>query len=251
MDGTFKKRLARGDVQIGTIVTLPLPEIGEIYTRAGFDWLFVDLEHSALSVRDAQTILQAASPTPCIVRVPAVDETWIKKALDIGASGLVVPMIRSAGDAARVVQLSKYPPDGIRGVGLARAHGYGATFQDYVSTANNGIAVIIQIEHIDAVNHIEEIAAVKGIDGWFVGPFDLSASMGKPGSTTAPDVLDAIGRVKEAAKRAKVPRGIYCSTVEAAATYIREGYAFLVVGIDTVLIAETARQLADRLKEAT
>lgn len=251
MDDTFKKKLTGGGLQIGTIVTLPLPEIGKIYARAGFDWLFVDLEHSALSVRDAQALLQAASPTPCIVRVPAGDETWIKKALDIGASGLVVPLIKSAEDAAGTVRLCKYPPEGVRGVGLARAHGYGATFREYVSTANDRIAVIIQIEHIAAVERIEEIAAVKGIDGWFIGPYDLSASMGKPGATTDPDVLDAIGRVKEAAKRAKVPLGTFCSTLETAEACAREGcYAFLVVGIDTMLIAQTAQRIAHRLKEA-
>ncbi len=103
----------------------------------------------------------------------------------------------------------------------------------------------------EQLERIEEIAAVKGIDGWFIGPYDLSASMGKPGATTDPDVLEAIGRVKEAAIRAKVPLGIYCSTGEAAETCAGEGYAFLVVGIDTVLIAQTARQIAHRLKEAT
>ena len=249
MKGTFKEGLQQGNALIGTIITIPAPEVGEIFAGAGFDWLFVDLEHSTLSVREAQTILQAASPTPCITRVPANDEVWIKKALDIGSAGLVIPMIRSAEDAKKAVRLCKYPPEGARGVGLARAHGYGAKFQEYVSAANDELAVIIQIEHIDAVNDIEEIVRIQGIDGWFIGPYDLSASMGKPGATTAPDVLDAIQKVKETARKANLPLGIFCSTIEAARSYMRDGYAFLVVGIDTALIAQTAKQMVGSLKE--
>jgi 2-keto-3-deoxy-L-rhamnonate aldolase RhmA len=249
MDDTFKKRLKGSDALIGSIITIPSPEVGEIFARAGFDWLFVDLEHSTLSVREAQTILQAASPTPCIVRVPANDEVWIKKALDIGSAGLVIPLIKSVGDAEKAVRLCKYPPEGSRGVGLARAHGYGAAFQEYVSGANEDLTVIIQIEHIDAVDHIDEIAKVKGIDGWFVGPYDLSASMGMPGATTAPEVLSAIGKVKKAAEQAKLAIGIYCSTGEAAKAYIRDGYAFVTIGIDTLLMNGAARDLVGRVKE--
>ncbi len=182
MNKSFKNNLTAGDLLISTIVTLPSPEIIEILCGSEFDWLFIDLEHSALSIRDAQVILQAASiQTPCLIRVPNLDEIWIKKVLDIGPAGIIIPQVQTAEQAKLAVQLCKYPPEGVRSVGIARAQGYGPKFQEYVSTANKNTAVVIQIEHKDAVNNIDDIVKVPGIDCLFVGPYDLSASMEKPG----------------------------------------------------------------------
>jgi 2-dehydro-3-deoxyglucarate aldolase len=118
MNASFKQKLNRGDLLIGTIMTLASPEIGEIYSRCGFDWLFIDMEHSALSIREAQTLLLAAGQTPCAVRVPCIDETRIKKALDGGAAGVIIPQVNSAEEASRAVRLCKYPPEGSRGAGV-------------------------------------------------------------------------------------------------------------------------------------
>jgi len=127
----FRTRLKRGDLLAGTLVSLPSPEIAEILAEAGFDWLFVDLEHSTLDVRSAQTVLQAVGGrVDCLLRVPLNDEIWIKKALDTGAAGIIVPQVNSADDARRAVRYSKYPPQGARSAGMARAHGYGALSQD-------------------------------------------------------------------------------------------------------------------------
>ena len=139
MNLNFKQKLARGDLLVGSIITMPAPEISEIICEAGFDWLFIDLEHSVMGVKEAQVLLQAASPnTACLVRVPAIDEVWIKKVLDIGPAGIIIPQVKTAEQVARVVQLCKYPPQGVRSVGIARAHGYGQKFQEYVAASRFG-----------------------------------------------------------------------------------------------------------------
>jgi len=249
MEDSFRSKLSQGELLIGTITTLPSPEIAEILCLSGFDWLFVDLEHSAMSIKDAQVVLQAAAPRiPCVIRVPANDEAWIKKALDIGACGIIVPQARTSEDAEISVRLCKYPPDGIRGVGIARAQGYGLNFQQYIESANAETAVIIQIEHIDAVNNIESILKVTGIDCLFIGPYDLSASMGKTGNITDPDVQAAILHVKNCARNANVPLGIFGATSEAVNPFIRSGYTLIAVGIDTMMIANAAKTIMDSLK---
>lgn len=250
MAAVLKNKLSRGELLIGTIITLPSPEIAEIYSKSGFDWLFIDLEHSVLSLKDAQIILQAASPrTPCLVRVPNMDEVWIKKALDIGAAGIIVPQIKTAEEAQKVVRLCKYPSDGLRSVGIARAHGYGENFQEYVAAANADTLVIIQIEHSQAVKNIDEILKVAGIDGLFIGPYDLSASMGKIGLTDDLAVQEAIVQVKRRAEQMKMPLGIFSATIEAAIPYIQAGYQLLAVGIDTMLINQTAKNIIGRLSQ--
>ncbi len=250
MVAVLKNKLNRGELLIGTIITLPSPEIAEIYSKSGFDWLFIDLEHSVLNLKDAQIILQAASPqTPCLVRVPNIDEVWIKKALDIGSSGIIVPQVKTAEEAQKVISLCKYPPDGLRSVGIARAHRYGESFLEYVAAANEDTAVIVQIEHIDAVKNIEDILKVAGIDGLFIGPYDLSASMGKIGLTDDPEVQDAIVQVKKRAEQVKIPLGIFSATIEAAIPYIQDGYKLLAVGIDTMLISHTAKNIIGSLRK--
>jgi 4-hydroxy-2-oxoheptanedioate aldolase len=247
---SFQRKLVRHDLLAGAIITLPSPEIAEIFSLSGLDWLFVDMEHSALTFQDAQRILQTAAPkVPCLIRVPANDAVWIKKALDIGASGIIVPQVKTADDAVRAVRWGKYPPAGDRSVGIARAQGYGATFGEYVASANDETAVVIQIEHIDAVDDIDNILKVPGIDAVFIGPYDLSASMGKTGRTTDTDVQQAISRVKACAERARMPLGIFGATAEAVQPYIREGYTLIAAGIDTMLIHAAAKNITAVLKE--
>ena len=249
MQTSFKRRLSHGDVLVGTIVTLPSPEMVEIFCSAGFDWLFVDLEHGALGVREAQVLLQAAGEqVPCLVRVPSIDEVWIKRALDIGAAGIIAPNVRSAEAARKVVRLCKYPPEGSRSVGIARAQGYGERFQESVATANEAVAVIIQIEHVDAVAAIEEIIAVAGIDAVFVGPYDLSASMHKMGLTTDPAVQNAIRKVWQSTRAARIPIGIFGPTAESVKPYIQNGYTLIVVGTDTLMLVSAAKDITSALK---
>lgn len=244
MKDSFKRKLMHHDLLIGTILSLPSPEIAEIFYSAGFDWLFIDLEHSALSIRDAQVILQVAEPRiPCIIRVPSNDEVWIKKALDIGSSGIIIPNVREAKEAEHAVRLCKYPPEGIRSVGIARAQGYGDKFEEYISSANDEIAVIIQIEHIDAVDNIEDLITVHGIDGIFIGPYDLSASIGKLGILTDTHVQNAISQIKQCAEQANVPLGIFGATAEAVKPYIKRGYTLIAIGIDTHILGDAAKNI--------
>ena len=245
----FKQRLLSGELLVGTMVTLPSTVTAEILSLSGFDWLFVDLEHGPMALQDAMRIMQTVSPgTPCLMRVPLNDEAWIKRALDIGPAGVVVPQIRSVEDAARAVRYCKYPPAGIRGVGIGRAHGYGERFEEYVASSNDQTAVIIQIEHIDAVNDIEDIAKVPGIDGWFVGPYDLSGSMGKIGAVTDPEVQEAIARVTACATKANIPMGIFGASVDAVNPFIAQGYNLIAVSLDILLLGAAAKSITASFK---
>jgi 2-keto-3-deoxy-L-rhamnonate aldolase RhmA len=241
MHPNFKERIARGDLLLGTVVTLPSTEIADILSGAGFDWLFVDLEHSTIGVRDAQRIVQVSAPSvPCAVRVPANDEVWIKKVLDIGPAGIIVPQVRSAAEVERAVRFCRYPPSGGRSVGIARAHGYGAAFDQYIASADAATAIVVQIEHIDAVRDIAAICRIPGVDALFVGPYDLSASMGKIGQVADPEVQAAVSRTLEAAAEARVPTGIFGAGVEAVRPWIAKGCRLIAVGIDALLVVGAA-----------
>ena len=248
MSHQFRTRLLAGELLIGPVVTLPAPEIAEILAGAGFDWLFIDAEHSPMGMRDAQALLQAAGPRcPCLVRVPAGEEVWIKKALDIGAAGLIVPQVHSAEQAERVVRLCKYPPQGARGVGVARAQGYGGRFNDYVATANEQLAVVVQAESAEAVRNIGAIAGVPGIDAVLVGPYDLSASLGKPGELSDPDVRGAIARVTETCQNAGVRLGAFGADATAVQSFIDGGFTLIAAGIDTLFLSGAASDLLSAL----
>ena len=231
------------------MVTLPSPAIAEILAGLGFDWLFIDGEHGPLETRELLGILQAVSrDVACIVRVPAADEVAIKKVLDLGAAGIIVPQVNSAEQAADVVRFARYAPQGTRGVGLARAHGYGLRFQEYVSSANEQIAVIVQAEHVRAVENIESIARVSGVDAVLLGPYDLSASLGKMGQVDDPGVVAAIARVTDACRAAGMPLGYFGVTAAAVRPYAERGYTLLVAGVDTFFVGQGAKTLLAELK---
>lgn len=237
----FKTRLTRGDVFIGAFICLPSPESAELFAEIGYDWLVIDSEHGPFDALTAQRMLQAVGRRcPCIVRVPSNEDVWIKKALDIGAAGVLVPLVDSPETAVRVAHACRYAPEGTRGMGLARAQRYGVGFQEYVAGANRGIAVIVQAEHIKAVDRIEAIAAVPGIDAIFVGPYDLSASMGKPGQVRDPEVQAAIRRVRDAALRAGRRLGIYCSDAESARGFVRQGFTLIGMSTDLNYLSQSA-----------
>jgi 2-keto-3-deoxy-L-rhamnonate aldolase RhmA len=249
MNHTFRSRLLRGDLLVGTIVTLSSLEVVEILSGMGFDWLFIDLEHSPMDTRAAQTLLQAADGrVDCILRVPLNDEVWIKKALDTGAAGVMIPQVNTAEQARRAVYCCKYPPVGGRSVGVARAQGYGTKLQEYLDTANESTAVIAQVEHIDAVRNIEAILAVEGLDAVLVGPYDLSGSMGLIGQVEHADVQAAIARVREACLRAGRPLGIYTGSTECARALINEGYQLMAVSMDVLLLRQAANELLLKIR---
>jgi 2-dehydro-3-deoxyglucarate aldolase len=250
MNQSFRQRLEARELLVGTMVTLGAPEVAEIMADAGFDWLFLDAEHSTLDTLELQRLLQGAGLTPGVVRVATSAEVPIKKALDIGAAGIIAPMVNSAEQAAQVVRWAKYAPLGTRGVGIGRAHGYGAKFQEYVQQANEQVAVIVQAEHIDAVNNMETIAQVAGVDAVLVGPYDLSASLGRLGEVRHPEVVAAIEHVTQVCQAMQLPLGIFGLSAEAVKPYIERGYTLITVGVDVVLMGEAAKQLLGRVRSA-
>ena len=249
MHKEFKKRLKSGEGLVGTIVTLNNRESIEILTQAGFDWLFIDAEHGPFSPYDVQSLLQAAQSTPSIVRIPALDEIWVKKILDLGVAGLLIPQINTAEEARKVVQLCHYPPAGERGVGLARAHNYGFSFTEYLQDANQDLTIIVQAEHTDAVANIEDIVAVNGVDAVLVGPYDLSASMGIPGKVEDEEVQAAIKTVLNACVKENVPAGIFGVDLNAVDQYIGMGFSLIAVGIDVLFLGLGAQETYNSVKE--
>jgi 2-keto-3-deoxy-L-rhamnonate aldolase RhmA len=246
----FKRKLGEGKPLIGAIQSLSSAEVTEILATAGFDWLWVDLEHSAIDIPGLQRILQAAAQRcPCLVRSPSHQEVWIKKILDAGPAGIIVPRVNSAEEAAALVGFCRYPPEGCRSVGLSRAQGYGLTFREYVEQANRELALILQIEHIDAVKAIEAIVRVPGIDALLVGPYDLSASMGKTGQVTDPEVQQQIETVRRVCLDAGMPLGIFTTQPEAVNPLLEKGYRLIGVGIDSLYLGQALKQALNSIRQ--
>ena len=231
------------------MVTLSCPETAEILSKVGYDWLFLDAEHSTYSASDLQAIIGRVGHTlPCLVRLAAPEEVLIKKALDLGADGIIAPQVNSAEQAANIVSWSRYSPEGTRGVGLGRAHGYGFAFDDYLAKANEEITVVVQAEHIDAVNSIEQIVKVPGVDAVLIGPYDLSASLKRIGEIDHPEVTGAIQHVTEVCQKNNIPLGIFGVTADAVKPYIKQGYTLITAGVDTVMLGQAARKMLEQVK---
>jgi 2-keto-3-deoxy-L-rhamnonate aldolase RhmA len=244
----FTERLRQNEFLLGAMLTIPAPEVAEMIAKCGFDWLFMDGEHSPLSTLDWQRMLQAVGGRSAgIIRVPEKSEAAIKKMLDIGADGIIAPQVNSADEARQIVEWCKYPPQGVRGVGLARAQGYGLDFASYVESANHDIAVIIQAEHIDAVNNIEDIAKVEGIDAIFIGPYDLSASMNKMGEIDDVEVIAAIDLVTRACRQNNIALGYFGVDAESVKPYIDQGYKLICTGVDAGFVTQGAQQVLQQL----
>ncbi|MFD5127140.1 HpcH/HpaI aldolase family protein [Streptomyces olindensis] len=219
---------------LGTLVTVASPEVAEALAITGVEWLFLDAEHSPVMHPAAvQSIVQAvAGRSYTLVRVPKNDETWIKSALDAGADGVIVPHIKNAEDVEWAVGWAKYPPLGKRSVGITRAHSYGADFAGYLERANAATALVLQIEDIEAVEALPEILSIPGVDALFIGPYDLSGSMGRLGEVQDPDVQEAIETVVAASNRHGIPIGAFAATAAGAKAEVKRGIGFIAVGTD-------------------
>lgn len=249
MKMTFVEKLREARPLLGTIVSLPSPELAELLSLTGFDWLFIDMEHGALSIGDAQRMLQAVkNDCHAIIRVTENNPILIKQALDIGAEGLIVPLVNTASEASQAVASARYPPVGKRSVGIARAHHYGLNFADYLQQANQSIAVIIQIEHQEALNNLDDILAVDGIDGVFIGPYDLSASMNRPGDVSSSVVQEAIKAVKSKCSHKGIPVGMFLPQVDQVEAEVASGTRFLAVGTDTFFVRSGAQRVLEGFK---
>jgi 2-dehydro-3-deoxyglucarate aldolase/4-hydroxy-2-oxoheptanedioate aldolase len=238
----LKERLIARETLIGSIVSTPCLDVAELMARVGFDYLWVETEHSPMGPVDAQAVVQAiGGRCPCLMRIPDKQEVWVKKALDIGCDGIVVPHIRSAAEARQIVEWSLYPPDGQRSVGISRAHGYGITLQETIDTANDDLVIVLQAEHADAVKNIASIAQVPGIAAVLIGPYDLSGSLGVLGEIDHPRVLEAIETVRHHCQAWEVPLGIFTTDAAKARMYIEEGFSLIALSMDAFFLWQSAQ----------
>jgi len=241
----LKSKLARSELTIGSWITLGHSAIAEIMASAGFDWLVLDMEHSVLELGEVQTIIQVLDKQQCpaIVRLTSNQPDQIKRVMDAGATGVMVPMVKSAADAHAAIQSVYYPPRGQRGVGLARAQGYGASFPEYQRWLEQNAIVVVMIEHVDAVNDIDAILSVPEIDAYIIGPYDLSGSMGRPGELNHTDVQAAIELVLRAGQRAEKPGGIHVIEPDPNALQqrISSGFNFLGYTLDIRILDSLCR----------
>ena len=242
---SLKDKLQAGRLTLGSWITLGHPAIAEIFAGAGFDWLVVDMEHTTISMEQAGDLIRVIdlSGVAPLVRLTSNDPNQIKRIMDAGAHGIVVPMVNSRQKAEAAVAATRYAPTGVRGVGLARAQKYGAAFQEYLAWQKNGPVVIVQIEHKSALTVLEDIFTVKGVDGFIIGPYDLSCSMGIPGEFEHPEFLDAMETIRSAGQQLEIPGGIHVvepdkDRLEMA---IKDGYRFIAYSVDIRMLDVSAR----------
>jgi len=238
---------------IGSWLTLNHPSIAEILADAGFDWLCVDMEHSVTDYAEAQQLILTiqSKGLKAFVRVGENNARIIKRVLDAGADGIIVPSVNSAQEAQKAVEAVKYPPFGKRGVGLARAQSYGFSFDNYRDYKSKEITLIVQIEHIDAITQLDAIISTKGVDGTFIGPYDLSGSMGKPGQWDQADVKEALIKYEQTVKNYDKLVGFH--VIQPDYTGVREkiekGYNFIAFSLDTLFLGTLVRSQMNFLKK--
>ncbi|MGC5169135.1 HpcH/HpaI aldolase family protein [Microbacterium sp. DT81.1] len=247
---TFRERIAQSARPLaGMWVCSGSPLVAEICAGAGLDWLLIDTEHSPNGLESTLAQLQAvaAYPTTPVVRAPVGDVVTVKQLLDLGAQNLLIPMVSTADQAREMVAAVRYPPRGVRGVGsaLARAARWNRV-DDYLGAADAHVSLYVQIETVAGVEAAADIAAVDGIDGVFVGPSDLAASMGLLGQQTHPDVEAAVMRTFDAVRAAGTPVGVNAFDPELADRYLGAGASFILVGADVALLARGSEGLAAR-----
>ncbi len=248
----FRDKLRQGKVCLGTCITFGDPTVSEA-VASSLDFVWIDTEHNPLSLEQVQGHILATKGTGAtpLVRVPWNDPVLIKPVLDIGAAGVIVPLVRTADDVRRAVAACKYPPEGVRGFGPRRPSNYGRIGgPDYIRAANAAVMPIVQIEHIDALNNLDEILAVPGLAMLVIGPNDLAASLGHPGEPRRAEVVRAIETVLAKAGRAGIPAGLAVGgEPEVFVEWVRKGARWLSIGSDFWLLVRSISQLADAIRD--
>ena len=249
---SLKQKLKNNELTIGSWIMMGDSMSVEVMALAGFEWLVVDIEHTPIDMETVKTLIITiqANGMKALVRVSKNEEVVIKKVLDMGADGIIVPMVSSKEDAIQAVEYAKYPPIGKRGVGLYRASKYGTNFEAYKKWVDEELVIIAQIEHIDAVNNIDEIVKVEGIDGTIIGPYDLSGSMGYPGEFEREDVKEAVVKVLDRCKIHNMPSGFHVVDTEPDKLNekIEQGCTFLAYGIDYFFMRDAAMNGMQKIK---
>ena len=241
-----RKALLERTVTLGTWIQIGHAASAEILAIAGYHWIAADCEHTDIDVEAFSALARGmyGRGTVPMARVRENDTLAIRQMLDAGAMGVIVPLVNTADDAQRAVAAAKYPPQGIRGFCFSRMNDWGDDFDDYVARANDQIAVVVMIESRTAVENIDQILDVNGVDGVFLGPYDLSGSYGVPGNTAHPDVLDACQTVIDACARHRKSAGLHVvdpapANIEKA---LADGFTFIALGVDTVFLMQAAKQ---------
>ncbi len=245
--------LTQGDTLMGSFISTGYPVNTELMGLAGFDFLIIDLEHGMGSERDILSQLHALQATQSIpvVRVESHDKQRAHRLLDLGVQGIMFPRVNTAEEAAACVAAMRYPPDGVRGVAtIVRAAGYGTHFNHYRGESKTNLLTIIQIESAEAVENVEAIAAVEGVDVLFVGPMDLSTSLGIFRQYDHPLFLDALAKTLAAARQHNRTSGILLPSVDTTRHYRDMGFRFLTAGTDVALLKAAATQLVKDLRSA-
>ena len=241
---------------LGSWITSDSLPIVEVMAESGFDWLCIDLEHTMIDYEGVQKLIIAiqSKNLKAYVRVGSNDELIIKRVLDSGASGIIVPLIKTKKDAIEAVNNTFYPPVGARGVNsLSRAQKYGFGFQDYLKKVNKDTHLILQIEHIDAIQNLEEILKIKKVTGMIIGPYDLSASMGKAGKFQDKEVKKAINKYETLMNKSKKLFGYHVTDPkqDQVIAKIKKGYNFIALSWDTYLLGQTCRDKLEKIRKKT
>ena len=250
----FQRALRSGERVVGSWISIGHPAVGEISAGLGFDFVVVDTEHTSMGVAEVEDVIRgveaAGDDTAPIVRVPNHDPAWIKRVLDAGATGVMVPMVETGEQASAAVEATHYPPEGIRGAAPARASGYGESFGEYFRAANDRLVTIVQIETERGVRNVEEIVAVEGIDAIQIGQGDLSASLGVFGEWSSATFRDAVREIVAAAESADVPVGMLALDNDGIDRWLDAGVDFVAVGADMVYLADGARAAKAHFEDA-
>lgn len=250
---SLKQKLAKREITIGSWITIAHQAVIDILAEAGFEWLTIDLEHTSIDYNELQVLIGfiQSHNMAALVRVSKNEEVVIKRVLDAGADGIVVPMICSAEEAADAVSFAKYPPQGRRGVGLNRAQRYGFGFEEYKEWVDKELVVIAQIEHVKGVNEIKRIISQEGIDGILIGPYDLSGSLGMPGNYNDKAVLDALKKVENACLENGTSMGYHVIDPDYRLVKEKEklGYNFIAFSTDFLFMGRKAAEEVSKIKK--
>ncbi|MFJ3056676.1 4-hydroxy-2-oxoheptanedioate aldolase [Herbaspirillum sp. NPDC087042] len=252
-ENSFKSALQAGQLQIGLWLALANAYSAELCAGSGYDWLLIDGEHAPNDLRSILSALQATAPygSHPVVRIPIGEASLIKQVLEVGATTLLVPMVESAGQAAELVKAMRYPPEGVRGVGsgIARSSRWGRDGA-YLREANERVCLLVQVETISALAQLDAICDVEGVDGVFVGPADLAASMGYLGQPAHPHVVQAVEAAIARIVQKRRAAGILCTDPQLARRYIAAGASFVAVGVDTSLLVLASDQLLRTFRQS-
>ncbi|MBN2088206.1 2,4-dihydroxyhept-2-ene-1,7-dioic acid aldolase [candidate division KSB1 bacterium] len=249
----IKRALENKKITFGSWIQIGHPAVAEVLASTGLDWLAVDGEHSDIELQSLSNIFRALNGTACepLVRVKENDTLCIRQALDAGAHGIIVPFVNSAAEAEKAVRAAKYPPVGVRGFSFSRCNRWGVDFESYAATANQNTAVIVMIESEQAVQNIESILRVQGVDGVFIGPYDMSGSFGILGQTTHPIMLNAYKKILAACHEHQKSAGLHIvlPDQDAISKAIRDGFTFIALGMDNVFMYQGALAALNFAKE--